>query len=173
MFFLKLLITGILAGIIGYYVLERWLKRYLLKLPARKQIVAILVLCLLYSIVFVTAFAGLIADLAQVNVVIVWFISLLGIFSTNTIVILILVFYVVMTGGYKEFVTIAEESLAPLIAGTVGLLFGLTEQPQESYSIFYDSGDIAAINFMAGIYGGFISGVIAFITKKIMNVLFK
>jgi len=80
------------------------------------------------------------------------------------------VFYVVIMGGYKEFISIAKESLAPLIAGTVGLLFGLTE-PQETYSIFYDEGDIAAINFMTGLYGGFISAVIAFITKRILNKL--
>jgi len=171
MFFLKLLITGIIAGIIGFYILEKWLKSYLLSLPFGKQLVATLVLGLLYTVAFVTGFAGLIADLTQANVVLVWFILLLGIFSTNTIIILIVVFYVVLAGGYKEFVKIADESLAPLIAGTVGFLFGIIK-PQESYSIYYDPGVIATVNFMAGLFGGFVSAVIAFITKKILNKLF-
>ena len=81
-----------------------------------------------------------------------------------------MVFYVVMSGGYKEFVKIAEGALVPLVAGTVGFLFGLL-QPKENYLLYIDPGVIATVNFMAGFYGGFVSAVIAFITKKILKTI--
>ena len=170
MFFLKLILTGLITGILGYFLIERWLKNYLQGLSLNGQIKAVLILGFLYAVAFASIFAGLIADLMQTNVFVVWLFLLPGIFSTNTLIIMIVVFSVVFVEGYKEFASYAYEVLAPLVAGTLGFLFGLIK-PQNYTMLFFDPGAIATINFMAGLFGGALSAGIAYITAKVLNSL--
>ena len=168
MFFVKLALTGILVGIIGYFVLERFLRRFLSDLPLGKQLLAVAILGILFLIATMSIFISFLSDMTQMSAIWIWAIMIPSILSVPTIIILIAVFYKILLGGYSEFVNIANEVLTPIIAGTIGFLFGFI-QPQQGNQIYFEPELIAVVNFFLGFIGGGISAFIDYLTKKVLK----
>lgn len=171
MFFVKIALTGILVGIIGYFILERFLRRYLSNLPLGKQLLAIAILGILFMIVTMSIFVRFLSDMTQISAIWIWVIMIPSILSVETFIIIIVVYYKIIFEGYSEFVNIATEVLTPIIAGTIGFLFGFV-RPQEGNQIYFEPELIAVVNFYLGFIGGGISVFTAYLTRKILKNFF-
>jgi|GEM_PF-5608396 len=167
MFFLKLLVIGVAIGLIGYFILERVLKKYLTKLSFGKQLTIVFIFGLLFIIIVFSTFVNTLSDVAQIDAEWLWVFMLPSILSIDIIVFLFVIVYVVMIGGYNEFLRIADGVVSPLVAGSIGFIFGFI-QPQENNQEFFDPELIAVFNFIIGMIAGLISSFFAFLTKKIL-----
>lgn len=167
MFFLELALVGIAIGVIGHFLLDKILVKFIRRLPAAQQILIIIVLGVLYIGVLLYS----LTEIVSITIpAFIWIIMIPGmLFSIPGMFFVFLAVYKIFLGGYSEAANTAEEVVSPIVAGTIGFLLSLARS-QETFQLYYDLAII--VNFFMGAIGAMFTMFITGITKSILQKIF-
>jgi len=169
MFWIKAIGTGVVVGVVGYFVVKRWFWTRLCTMSIGEQLVSIVVLGLLFTAATMMVLARTISDMTGIPVVWILAITIPSMVSFETVVIILAVWYNVVFEGYAGFERIVNEILTPLVACTIGFVLGFI-QSEGGMSTGVDE-LIAIENFLKGAFSGGISAFIAYIVGLMLELL--
>lgn len=170
MFWMKAIGTGVVVGVIGYFVVKRWLWNRLCNMSFGQQLVSIAVLGLLFTAATMAVFAKAVSDMTGIPVGLILAFAIPGMVSFETVVIILAVWYNIVFEGYAGFERIVNEVLTPLVACTIGFLLGFI--PSQEGTPMLDADFIAVANFLRGAVSGGISAFIAYLVGLVLGCLF-
>ena len=170
MFWMKAIGTGVVVGVIGYFVVKRWLWNRLCNMSFGQQLVFIAVLGLLFTAAIMAVFAKAVSDMTGIPLGLILAFAIPGMVSFETVVIILAVWYNVVFEGYAGFERIVNEILTPLVACIIGFLLGFI--PSQKGDPIFDADIIAVGNFLVGAVSGGISAAIAYLVGLVLESLF-
>jgi hypothetical protein len=160
-FMIKITITGILVGIIGYFIGEKLQRRF-----ANASFKEQLAWTVVGSVLICTAAASPVATFFGDLVGITSGLALLALVPGMSIVIIFC-----WLVGYKSIFSFKSEMATPLAAGLAGFIIGLIHHEPSIPWIGSGDGTIAVIKLFFGTIGGAVSSLLAYITGKTLRIV--
>ena len=160
-FFARAVITGLLLGAIGYFLIEVYLKNRLVRLPLGKQLFIVALVAFLAILAMMSPIVNSVAEISGIPVLLMLIIMIFGnVMALFTISFFI--FLLILTRGMPMFVDFSYKVLGPIIGGGLGfalVIFNVEEGEKIS----------AALLFILGFVSGGISGFVAYATRSLIS----
>jgi hypothetical protein len=166
---IEAIITGLIVGLLGYILIEKFLRNKIIHWTPGKQLLAIVLLGFLLQITSLYTVFNYLIDFAQVPPTWIWLFLLAGIFSIPTFGIIVIVLYKISIGGISEFINYTYEIMGTIIAAVIGFVFGFFYVDQSSQLNYVDRELFTLFNIFQGVFAGSIAAFFSFITRKLLS----